>query len=138
VSDPAPGEARVRIVVRWRDLDMLGHLNQAVYHEFLEEGRATFVAQLGGLGIDFAFVLARVELDYRSEVRRDHGHVDVTTALVRVGGSSLTLDNKVLLPDGSVAAEGRSVLVAWDPAARRSRKITDEERSALEGLVAAA
>ena len=133
MSSPVPVEARIRIAVRWRDLDMLGHLNQAVYHEFLEEGRAAFIAQLGALGIDFAFVLARVELDYRSEVRRDHGAVDVTTSLVRVGGSSLTVDNRVLLPDGTVAAEGRSVLVAWDPAARRSRRITDDERAALAG-----
>jgi acyl-CoA thioester hydrolase len=138
VTDPTPEPARVRIAVRWRDLDMLGHLNQAVYHEFLEEGRATFIAQLGALGIDFAFVLARVELDYRSEVRKDHGHVEVTTSLVRVGGSSLTLDNQVLLPDGTVAAEGRSVLVAWDPAARHSRSISDSERAALERLVTAA
>ena len=128
----------MRIEVRWRDLDMLGHLNQAVYHEFLEEGRAAFIAQLGGLGIDFAFVLARVELDYRSEVRRDHGHVDVVTSLVRVGGSSLTVDNRVLLPDGTVAAEGRSVLVAWDPSTRRSRRLSDDERAALEGLTATA
>ncbi len=133
----APAESRVRIAVRWRDLDMLGHLNQAVYHEFLEEGRAAFVAQLGELGVRFAFVLARVELDYRAEVRRDHGHVDIVTRLARVGGSSLTVDNQVLLPDGTVAAEGRSVLVAWDPQARGSRKLTGDERAALEGLVAA-
>ena len=126
------------MAVRWRDIDMLGHLNQAVYHEFLEEGRATFITQLAELGISFAFVLARVELDYRSEVRKDHGHVDVTTRLSRVGRSSMTLDNRVVLPDGTVAAEGRSVLVAWDPAARRSRTLTDEERSALEGLRAVA
>jgi acyl-CoA thioester hydrolase len=138
MSDQAPVQARVRIAVRWRDLDMLGHLNQAVYHELLEEGRAAFIARLGELGLAFAFVLARVELDYRCEVRRDHGHVDIVTTPVTIGRSSITVDNSVLLPDGTVAAEGRSVLVAWDPAARRSRPITDEERAALEGMTAAA
>jgi hypothetical protein len=38
----------------------------------------------------------------------------------------------VLLPDGSTAAEGRAVLVAWDPAARGSRPISDPERALLE------
>ena len=118
----------MRIAVRWRDLDMLGHLNQAVYHELLEEGRAALLERLG----DFAFVLARVELDYRSEVRRDHGHVDVLVRLASVGRSSVVVEHEVVLPDGTVAAEGRSVLVAWDPRERRSRALTDDERAGLE------
>jgi acyl-CoA thioester hydrolase len=129
LSDPVPLEARVRIDVRWRDLDMLGHLNQAVYHEFLEEGRAELVSALGERG--FAFVLARVELDYRHEVRRDHGFVEVVATVGRVGRSSITVDNRVLLPDGTVAAEGSSVLVAWDMGERRSRELSADERAAL-------
>ena len=125
-----PLEVRVRIDVRWRDLDMLGHLNQAVYHEFLEEGRAELLTSTGGLG-DLAFVLARVELDYRHEVRRDHGHVEVVVRPGSVGRSSVVLDNEIVLPDGTVAASGRSVLVAWDPAARGKRRLTDAERDAL-------
>jgi acyl-CoA thioester hydrolase len=131
---PSPPEVRVRIAVRWRDLDMLGHLNQAVYHELLEEGRAGLFEALGH---DLAFVLARVELDHRHEVRRDHGHVDVVVRPSRVGRSSVTVDHVIELPDGTVAAEGRSVLVAWDPAARRSRALTEAERAGLEGAVAA-
>ena len=129
MSATTPVEARVRIPVRWRDLDMLGHLNQAVYHELLEEGRAELLIRLGQR--DLAFVLARVELDYRSEVRRDHGHVDVVARIGRVGRSSIVVDNEVLLPDGTVAAAGTSVLVAWDMAERRSRPLTDAERAAL-------
>ena len=111
-------------------MDMLGHLNQAVYHELLEEGRGALVASLGG---GFAFVLARVELDYRHEVRHDHGHVDVVVRVTDVGRTSITIENDVVLPSGVVAAAGRSVLVAWDPAARSSRPLTDGERAALSG-----
>jgi acyl-CoA thioester hydrolase len=124
-------DARVRIAIRWRDIDTLGHLNQAVYHEFLEEGRTALFERLGLIG-NFNFVLARVELDYRSEIRRDHGVVDVVTRPGRVGRSSMTVDHEILLPDGTVAAQGLSVLVAWDPAARRSRTLTDDERAQLE------
>ena len=123
-----PSELRTRVQVRWRDLDLLGHLNQSVYHEFLEEGRAGFFARLGALE---AFVLARVELDYRSEVRRDHEFVDIAVRLAGVGRSSVTVEHDVLLPSGDVAATGRSVLVAWDAAERRSRPLRDEERAAL-------
>jgi acyl-CoA thioester hydrolase len=131
-----PLEARVRLGIRWRDLDMLGHLNQSVYHELLEEGRAALFERMAPSG-GFAFVLARVELDYRTEVRRDHGHVDVVARVSRVGTSSITVANEVVLPDGTIAAEGSSVLVAWDPSERRSRKLSDDERAALQEVVAA-
>lgn len=126
-----PAEATVRIPVRWRDLDLLGHLNQAVYHEYLEEGRAALMASLGE-GNRFPFVLARVELDYRAEVRRGHREVDVVARVERVGTSSLTVSHDVVLPDGTVAATGSSVFVAWDVEARGSRPLTDGERAALE------
>jgi acyl-CoA thioester hydrolase len=124
-------EARISIGLRWRDMDMLGHLNQAVYHELLEEARAALFMSLHG-ATGFPFVLVRVELDYRHEVRHDHGTVELVVTVERVGSKSVTLAHDVLLPDGTVAASGRSVLVAWDPQARTSRELTEDERAALE------
>ena len=131
-TQQTPLEVRVNVGLRWRDLDMLGHLNQAVYHELLEEGRSAFFERVGS----FAFVIARVELDYRSEVRKDHGAVDVVVRAESVGRSSVVVEQQIVLPDGTVAAEGRAVLVAWDPHERRSRSFTDAERARLDGLPA--
>ena len=124
-------EIRIDIELRWRDLDFLGHLNQAVYHELLEEGRGALFEQLGALDGGFFFVLARVELDHRQEIRRDHGPVTVALRVEAVGRSSVTVAHEIVRADGAVAADGRSVLVAWDREARRSRPLTDAERSAL-------
>jgi acyl-CoA thioester hydrolase len=124
-------EIRIDIELRWRDLDFLGHLNQAVYHELLEEGRGALFEQLGALDGGFFFVLARVELDHRQEIRRDHGPVTVALRVESVGRSSVSVAHEIIRADGAVAAEGRSVLVAWDRDARRSRPLTGAERSAL-------
>jgi acyl-CoA thioester hydrolase len=126
-----PDEIRIDVELRWRDLDFLGHLNQAVYHELLEEGRGALFEQLGALDGGFFFVLARVELDHRQEIRRDHGPVTVALRVETVGRSSVSVAHEIIRADGAVAAEGRSVLVAWDRDARRSRPLTDAERSAL-------
>ena len=113
---------------------MLGHLNQSVYHELLEEGRAALFRELDSLD---AFVLARVELDYTAEVRRDHSPIEVVVRIARVGRSSVTVEHDVVRPDATVAATGSSVLVAWDPAERRSRALRDDERERLVGAIAA-
>ena len=125
----SPLEQRVSVQLRWRDMDMLGHLNQSVYHELLEEGRGALLARGNH---SFPFVLAHVEIDYRHEVRRDHGHVDVVSRIERIGRTSVTLAERIELPDGTLAAEGKAVLVAWDMEQRRSRELTPEERAALE------
>ena len=136
MSTTRPGaEITVRIALRWRDMDMLGHLNQAVYHELLEEGRGALLTSLEGAG-DFPFVLAHVELDYRHEVRHADGHVDVRTVVQKVGRTSITLAQELTLPDGTPAAEGVSVLVAWDPQARGARALSEAEREALGGASA--
>jgi acyl-CoA thioester hydrolase len=128
-------EHSVNVQLRWRDMDMLGHLNQSVYHELLEEGRAALMTEIiRRVGVDQAhgtFVLAHVDLDYHSEVRKDHGEVAVVVRVERVGTSSLTLRHEVRLLDGTVAASGATVLVAWDPAARGKRILSDAERAAL-------
>ena len=123
-------EARITIGLRWRDMDMLGHLNQAVYHELLEEGRGALLLSMEGAA-SFPFVLVRVELDYRQEVRKDHGAVDVVTRVERVGSKSITIGHEIVRADGVVAAEGRSILVAWDPQGRGSRELSEDERTAL-------
>ena len=40
-------------------------------------------------------------------------------------------EHELRLPDGRVAASGKTVLVAWNPATRGKRALTDAERAAL-------
>jgi acyl-CoA thioester hydrolase len=128
-------EHTVRVQLRWRDMDMLGHLNQSVYHELLEEGRIALIADLmgrvGGERIQGGYVLAHVDLNHHAEVRKDHEAVDIVVRVARVGTSSIELDHDVRLPDGRLAASGKSVLVAWDLAARTKRSLSEAERDAL-------
>jgi acyl-CoA thioester hydrolase len=115
-------------------MDMLGHLNQSVYHELLEEGRGALMIDLArraGDGTHGGFVLAHVDLDYHREVRKDHREVEIAVRLSRVGRSSIELEHEIKLPDGQVAASGKTVLVAWDPARRGKRELTDAERAVL-------
>jgi acyl-CoA thioester hydrolase len=127
---PEPRETRVRVPIRWRDLDVLGHVNQSVYHELLEEGRAGVLGRLEEHA--FPLVLVHIEIDYKAEVRKDHEWVEIVSRVGHVGKKSVRIDERIERSDGVVATKGHSVLVAWDPAGRTSREITDREREALE------
>jgi acyl-CoA thioester hydrolase len=127
--EPAP--VRIELPLRHRDLDALGHVNQAVFHELLEEVRAAFFrATLPDLPFT-GYVLAHVELDYRREVRIEDRYVIGECRVAELGRSRVELENRLMLPDGTVAVEGRAVLVAWDEGSRRSRALTKSEREAL-------
>jgi acyl-CoA thioester hydrolase len=127
----AVGLVQVELSLRHRDMDALGHVNQAVYHELLEEVRAAFFRHtLPDLPFT-GYVLVHVELDYRREVRIEHRHLLGECRVAELGRSRVELENRLLLPDGDVAVEGRAVLVAWDEQTRQSRQLTQREREAL-------
>jgi acyl-CoA thioester hydrolase len=79
-------------------------------------------------------VTARTELDFRREIKLADGEVVTEAGIERVVDARVTIRVVLTLPDGTVALEGRVVVVAWDPELRRSRSLTDGERRALAEL----
>jgi acyl-CoA thioester hydrolase len=124
-------EARIKI--RWRDMDAYGHVNNAVYLNYLEEARDAFVQKvLGPVTNTWDFVLARVAIDYRVELSQDDGEVLVSCRLDSIGRASLNTREEVAKVDGTVSAEAQSVVVARDQSTGTSRPLTGNERAALE------
>jgi acyl-CoA thioester hydrolase len=76
-------------------------------------------------------VLAHVELDYRREVRIEDRYLIGECRVASLGRSRVELENRLVKADGTVAVEGKAVLVAWDEQTRRSRELTEGEREAL-------
>ena len=124
-----------RIDIRWRDLDALGHVNQAVYQTYGEEILDSYFRQALSLGEGeiWDYVAARVAIDYRGELRLTDGHAIGTCRIERVGTSSVTAKIEMRAADGRLAAEMEVVAVTWDPERRESRPLTDAERAALSG-----
>ncbi|HTK23234.1 MAG TPA: thioesterase family protein [Gaiella sp.] len=127
----------LRIEIRWRDVDALRHVNNAVYATYLEECRDGWLARaLGDDASLWDYVLARVAIDFRNEVSLGEEAVLARATLVRIGTSSLTLREEIRKLDGTIAAEAESVIVARDPETGRSRPLTAAERAALELVLA--
>ena len=108
----------------------MGHVNNAVYSTFLEEAR---IEVLGGLT---AFILARVEIDFRSELRAGE-EIEVRTRCSRVGTKSFELEHEIHA-NGRLAAEAKSVLVGYDYKRGQSIPLSDEVRTRLSATRASA
>jgi len=124
LSEPAAFPHVRRERVRFRDCDALGHVNNAVYSTYLEEAR---MHVLGGL---HEFILARVEIDFRAELRAGE-EIEVGTRVARLGTKSFELEHEIRAGD-QVVAEAKSVLVAYDYARGQSVELSESLRARLE------
>jgi acyl-CoA thioester hydrolase len=124
-----------RIEIRWRDMDGFGHVNNSTYLTYLEEGRDEYITHLVGETVH-RVVIRRIEIDFVSGLTQDDDLVDVHVQLTRVGGSSVTLDERIVAADGRVAATAKTVLVHIDESRTAAASWPDAARAALETAVA--
>ena len=121
------------IEVRFRDLDGMGHVNNAVYLTYLEVARAHYWRALGESEWPRlrTYVVARAEIDYRSPA----GLGDDLVCHLRVagfGGRSFTME--YLLIDrcsGRTIAEARTVQAMFDYEAGASRPLDEQVKEAI-------
>jgi len=140
----------ITIPVRFRDVDGMGHVNNAVFHTYLEsariaywqrlyedrergrEGEAVPVLRLDQVG----FILARMECDFRGQIPFG-ATVRVRLRCPRVGTKSFDFNYRIESLGGDVLyAEARSVQVCYDYERDRTVPATDDLRrriAALEG-----
>jgi acyl-CoA thioester hydrolase len=120
-----------REVVRYRDADAFGHVNNAVYLTYLEQARNAYLRQLGLIETiqDIAMILARVEIDYRAQVDVDEV-VEVGVRPARMGTKSFELEYELRVGE-RVVAEARTILVGFDYERDESVEIPVRWREAL-------
>ena len=122
--------ATVKIRIRWADEDGYGHVNNAVYLNYLEEARDRVIDVLFP-DTAYDFVIAHIGIDYRAEITHRHVEVEVQSRVTGFGASSVRTAELITLPDGSIAAQGETVLVPRDADSGRSRPLRREEVAAL-------
>ena len=142
MPDPVP--VKVPIQVRWRDLDALGHVNNAVYLTYFELARLGYIRALLGedaevdprtlLSVDFQFILAEVMCHYRSPATlRDR--LAATIWVSQVGRKSFVFEYRITDEvTGRLIAEGCSTQVWFDYAAGESRPVPKEIMMRMERL----
>lgn len=122
---PEAFRCRAPIEVRFRDVDMMGHVNNAVYLTYFEVARAHYWRSLGEAESRRirTYVVARAECDFLSPATLD----DDLECHVRVSSFGRTsFEFEYLLSDrtsGRPLAQGRTLQVMYDYAAARPRPL---------------
>jgi len=113
-------------------MDAYGHVNNAVYLNYLEECRDAWAQKiLGSVSDPLDFVLARVAIDFRSQLTQQDGLITVTCSLDGYGRSSIRTREEIVKSDGTVCAQAQSVIVPVRSDGSGSRPLGEREKEAL-------
>ena len=128
------------ITVRYRDLDLQGHVNNAVYLSYLESARLGYYQQAGiwqpNAGKNTGMVVARIEIDYLTPIFLGQ-HLQVRLAVSRIGTKSLTFEFQFDdSPGGVVCARGKSIMVTYDSDKGESIPVPEEWREKINNFEA--
>lgn len=122
-----------RCALRWSDLDAFGHVNNARFLTLYEEARAAIMfleaRRVGLTSLEAGTVVARHEVDYLRPI--DYGEtVRIELWIPHIRNASFAVHYE-LFDDDKLASRATSVLVPYDLAAARPRRLAPAEREFL-------
>ncbi len=127
-----------RVEVRWRDVDAMGHVNNAVYFTYFEIARTRYFEEVFQARTlqDIDFIVASIGCDFLSPTR--HGEtLEVGIRIPTVGRTSFDFEYEArAVADGRPVARAHSAQVLYDYATGRKKEITDawlERVAAVQG-----
>lgn len=122
---------RTVLEVRFRDIDAFRHVNNAAFFTYIEQARIRYLIDTLHLEAveRLPLILAAVEIDFRAPILFGQ-EVEIGTRVDWIGNTSFSMSHR-LHAGGRLAAEARTVLVAYDYEAERPIRVPDTWRSAF-------
>ena len=129
--------------MRWADLDLLGHVNNVTYVDYLQEARVDLLRHHGPQataegGLVEGVVVVRHEVSYAAPLLFGEETVSIEVWVTEIRAASFTLAYEIFhdTDDGRrVYARASTLLTPYVFATERPRRISPEEKGALEGYL---
>jgi acyl-CoA thioester hydrolase len=129
--------------LRWADMDSLGHVNNVVYVDYLQEARVDMLRvhapARGGEELAEGVVVVRHEVEFLSPLVFRFEPVRIETWVTDIKAATFTMAYEILdeLPDGGrrVYLRARSVLTPYVFSQERPRRIRPQEHEVLARLL---
>jgi acyl-CoA thioester hydrolase len=118
--------------VEFRDLDGLGHVNNAVYGSYIESAKVDYFREVVGVtALADLGIVADLKVTFRSPAFFGET-LAIGTRVSRVGTRSLQFEFEFRGSDDRLVAEGSSVHVAFDYDRREPVAVPDEWRDRID------
>ena len=122
-------KSKVKIQVRYADLDTYGHVNNKAYLSFLEEARIHYIKDLNLESkitiFDFGAVVGRIDIKYLYPIQY-YDEVYAYTRCSRLGNKSYDLENIIVIKRGDqsiIAAQATVTMVSFDLKNNKSKPL---------------
>jgi acyl-CoA thioester hydrolase len=143
-----------KVAMRWSDMDAYGHVNNVQFLTYVEEARVDMfkLVPWGTDQLEAGIVVAQSEIKYMHPLLHRHAPVPIDVWVTHIGAASFRLqyevhengaedfdpagsddsrDAKAEMKPGLVYATASSVMVPYDFAAERPRRLTADEKAWL-------
>lgn len=128
-----PFKTTVTIPVRFADIDMMGHVNNAKYLTYFEEAREAYAKKIPafdfrefGKTTHVSFILAEVCCQFKSPAVLGETLI-VSTDVTSTGKTSFVMEYEIVEESSKrLVATGKSIQVCFDYKLGKSVPLTDE------------
>lgn len=133
---PAPDfefRHRLPLQIRFNDIDLFGHLNNAIYVQFFDMGKLAYFKQfMGGKFEDEPTVpvVASLNCNFYAPAYIDD-RLEVLTGIAQISNSSLVLHQRIVDSIGGVKCTAVTVMVNVDARTHKSTPVSDRWRHVI-------
>ena len=130
-------EKKLTLRIDWRDMDMLGHVNNLAIVSYFQSARVEFSEAVGlrvHPGMTFGPIEAATEVRFLKQLRYP-GQVTVCTSVAEIRNTSFVLDHRIIDDAGDLAARGKEVIVCFDFVKQVKTPIPEAIRAELEAYL---
>lgn len=124
-----------KIQIRFSDIDLMGHVNNAIYLNYFESARMHYLVSYLGTNWDWyknGIILKANEIEYLAPVfLTDQPIVSVFTE--HIGKTSFTLSYELKVGD-EIKTKGKSVLVSYNFKENKTQELDSLFRNSLEKM----
>ena len=118
--------------VEFRDIDGMGHVNNAVYLNYLESAKIEYFRRVLGLSeLEEMGIVGDVRIKYRSPAFLGET-LSIGMRVAQLGTKSMEFEFEIRGPDDRIVAEAASAHVAFDYGPRATVEIPADWRRRIE------
>lgn len=119
--------------VAWRDLDALGHVNNAVYSTYFENARLEYIARLqeSGMGVYNSLILAEITVTFKSPAFLGE-LLEIGVRVSEIRNSSFVVESHIVAKEtGRLVATSHAVIVHYDYTINKAKPVPQEWRQRI-------